>query len=190
MTWPGCCGSARTDTALPRRAAQHFADHLNGVLNRTVSDSRLSLIQVPGTNAFQLVRLVDGEQAPLELYGSTACLFVHHVIVVEDGRCGTESYGYRLQASESKLSWLIRWEYTREAPKPDYPYPLAHVHVNGAFASGDATLPKLHVPTRPVPLELVLWHLIVEWGVKPKRDDWQRILEDSMEGFAPSRHAP
>jgi hypothetical protein len=62
--------------------------------------------------------------------------------------------------------------------------------VNGAFASTDAVLPKLHVPTRPVPLELVLWHLIVEWGVKPKRDDWQHILEDSMGSFETSRRVP
>jgi hypothetical protein len=121
--WSGCCGSARTGTALPRRAAQHVADHLNGVLNSTVSDSRLSLIQVPGTNAFQLARLVDGEQAPLELHGSTVRLFVRKVIVVEDGRCGTEFYGYRLQTGESERSWLIRWEYTREAPTPNYPFP-------------------------------------------------------------------
>jgi hypothetical protein len=44
---------------LPRRAAQGFADQLNSVLNRTISDSRLSLIQRPGdSGAFQITRLV------------------------------------------------------------------------------------------------------------------------------------
>jgi hypothetical protein len=188
----GCFGSARTGTGLPRRAAQGFADHLNGVLNATVSDSRLSLIPVPGDPAaFELTRIVGRDSAPLELYGTTVRLFVRQVIVVKDGHCSTESYGYRLQTGESTSSWLIRWEYLRQQPKPDYPYPLAHVHVNGQRVSGArAALPKLHIPTSRLPLELVLWHVIVEWGVKPKRADWQQILEGSIRDFEARRSTP
>jgi hypothetical protein len=96
----GCSGSARTGIELPRRAAQRFADHLNGVLNSTVSDSRLSLIPLPADpGAFELTRLVDGDSAPLDLHGTTVRLFVRQVIVVKDGHCSTESYGYRLLGS-------------------------------------------------------------------------------------------
>lgn len=153
---------ARTGIELPRKAAQRLGDHLNEVLNSTVSDSRLSLISLPhDPDAFELTRIVGSDSAPLELHGTATRLFVRQVIVVKDGHCSTESYGYRLQAGESASSWLIRWEYLRQRPMPDYPYPLAHVHVNGQFASGaDVALPKLHVPTRRIPLELVLWHLI------------------------------
>jgi hypothetical protein len=87
---------------------------------------------------------------------------VRQLVVVIDGHCRTESYSYRLQGDELAKSWLIRWEFHREPPRPDYPYPRAHVHVNGTFPSGEST-GRLHVPSRRVPLELVAWHLIAEW---------------------------
>jgi hypothetical protein len=178
----------RTGIELPRRAAQRLADDLNGILNGTVSDSRLSLIPLPhDPAAFELTRIVDDDSAPLELHGTAMRLFVRQVIVVKDGRCRTESYGYRLQTGESPASWLIRWEYLRQQPKPDYPYPLAHVHVNGQLRSEATTLPKLHIPTRRIPLVLVLWHVIAEWGVKPKQDNWRQLLEASIAGFEPLR---
>jgi hypothetical protein len=178
----GCSGSARTGIELSRRAAQRLVDRLNGVLNSTVSDSRLSLIQVPGDpGTFELTRLIDGDTAPLELYGTTVRLFVRYVIVVKDGDFSIESYAYRLQTGRSRASWLIRWEYQRDSPRSDYPYARAHVHVHGAFPDGQQA-DRLHIPTLRVPLELVLWHLIAEWGVKPKRDDWQQQLEASIDG--------
>lgn len=187
----GYFGSVRTGIELLRSAAQSFADRLNGVLNSTVSDARLSLIPVSSDpSAFQLSRVVAGRRAPLELHGTTMRLFVGHVIVVEDGRCRTESYGYRLQTGELAASWLMRWEYLRKAPTPGYHYPLAHLHVNASLASTETALPKLHVPTGRVPLELVLWHLIAEWGVKPKQPDWQPILEESIDKFEAMRSAP
>jgi len=33
----------------------------------------------------------------------------------------------------------------------------------------------LHIPTARVPLELVLWHVITEWGVAPKADGWSEV---------------
>lgn len=38
--------------------------------------------------------------------------------------------------------------------------------------------------------ELVLWHTIAEWGVEPMRDDWQTLLEDSIDEFERRRRAP
>jgi hypothetical protein len=66
------------------------------------------------------------------------------------------------------------------------------VHVNADLlpAGADAALAKLHIPTRRVPLELVLWHTIAEWGVEPKRDDWQTLLEDSIDEFERRRLGP
>jgi hypothetical protein len=99
-------GSARTVIAAPRSAAQAYADHLNSVLNRTVS----------------------------------------------------------------------------------YPYPLAHVHFNAALADGTAA-DRLHVPTRRVPLELIVWHLVAEWGVEPKGNNWKAVLQESIAGFDERRRA-
>jgi hypothetical protein len=28
-----------------------------------------------------------------------------------------------------------------------------------------------------------LWHAIAEWGVQPRGDDWQALLEDSIDEF-------
>ena len=88
---------------------------MNGALNRTVSDSRLSVrpITEHDRDAFELRRVVGEDRVPLELDGTTARLFVRLLVVVEDGRCRTESYTYRIQADESRKSWQIRWEYRR-----------------------------------------------------------------------------
>jgi hypothetical protein len=185
-----CSGSARTGIELSRRAAQRFADHLNGILNGTVSDSRLSLIALPADpGTFEVTRFVDRDSSSLELHGTTVRLFVRYVIVVKDGRCRTESYAYRLQTDESAASWLIRWEYQRESPRSDYPYARAHVHVRGTFPDGKEA-DRLHIPTRRVPLELVLWHLIAEWGVKPKQQNWRQQLEASIDDIDGRRRTP
>jgi len=108
------------------------------------------LLALPySTGAFELIRLVDRASAPLDLDGTSARLFVRQIIDVVDGHCQVESFSYRLQAGESIESWLIRWEYYRAAPRPDYAYPLAHLHVNAAFADG-STVGRLHIPTRAV----------------------------------------
>jgi hypothetical protein len=108
--------------------------------------------------------------------------------VVVDGHCRTESYSYRLQGDELATSWLVRWEFHREPPRPDYLYPRAHVHVNGTFPGGEST-GRLHIPSRRVPLELVAWHLIAEWGVRSKTEDWQALLAESIAGFDERRTA-
>lgn len=178
---------ARTGATPPRSTAQAFVDHLNGVLNATVSDARLSLIPVPRDNAaFDITRLAGAARAPLELHGSTLRLFVRQTIVVVDDHCRTESYAYRLQTAVAANSWLLRWEYFRSRPRPDYPYPLAHLHVNGAFEGGDHA-DRLHLPTHRVPIELVIWHLLAEWGVGSRVDDWRAVLDESLRGFAERR---
>jgi hypothetical protein len=137
-------------------------------------------------DTFQLTRLVKDDDAPLELHGTAARLFVQQMVVVEDGLSRTESYSYCLQADASPQSWLIRWDYRREPPRTDYAYPRAHVHVNGML-SDLTVISALHIPTRRVPLELVIRHLITEWGVKPKSEDWQAILDESVEGLDKDR---
>jgi hypothetical protein len=137
-------------------------------------------------DAFELTRVVDGANASLELYGTAVRLFVHQVVVVDDGHCRTESYSYRLQADASLRSWLIRWEYVRDPPESDYAYPRAHVHVNGSFPD-EAPIGRVHIASRRVSLELVVRNLISDWGVKPRCDDWEAILGESVEGFEECR---
>jgi hypothetical protein len=127
---------------------------------------------------------------PFALAGTGLRLFVHQTIDVgEEGHCQTADYQYRLASGDEKADWLLRWEYFRTPPTPDYPYTRAHLHVKATLATGDRELPKLHVPTARVPLELVLWHAIAEWGVAPKAENWREILEASLSGFEQRRQA-
>jgi hypothetical protein len=140
---------------------------------------------------FTLARLRGTEPVSFALDGTTCRLLVVHRIHVVDDHCRTLAYQYRFSLTDEKASWLIRWEYLRQQPAPDYEYPLAHVHVNAAFAADETrALPKLHIPTERVALELVLWHLIAEWDVIPRRDDWRDVLGRSLEGFVRRRRSP
>jgi hypothetical protein len=56
------------------------------------------------------------------------------------------------------------------------------MHVNATLAAGP-DVHGFHFPTRRVPLELVLGHLIVEWDVTPLNDNWRTILSESIGGF-------
>lgn len=133
---------------------------------------------------------------PFALLGSSLRLLLVQTVEVIERRCHTVTYAYRLATSDAKRDWLVRWEYFRRPPKPDYRYPLAHAHVNAALhdAEAEARLAKptqhLHVPTARVPLELVLWHLIAEWGIEPRTPDWQRVLRESLAGFEQRRSSP
>jgi hypothetical protein len=167
--------------------AQGLAEHLNRVLNRTVSDSHLSVSPIVGTGEkFQLARLVERQNVPLQLRGTTASLFVRLVVVVEDGRPTTDSYEYRFQADESRKSWLRRWEYRREPPDADYPYSLGHLHVRGTSPDG-APIDREHIPAgwagHPIPLEEIIRYLISDRGVKSKSKDWKAILDESTKDF-------
>lgn len=143
-----------------------------------------------GTDTWLLNRSEEAQEAlPLELIGSSLTLFVEQQIRVVDDeeadggkKCQTLSYRYRLQ--DVSGSPLIRWEYDREVPREDYRYPLAHVHVHAQLAAGDQRdLEQLHIATGRVPLELVIRHLITDWGVRTKDDQWPEILNESLVGF-------
>jgi hypothetical protein len=184
---------ARTATAA-RSAAQAFADHLNAVLNQTVTDSRLSLLAIPQhERQFLIQRMIGKRAAPLTLRPSPLRLFFRQTIEVVDGHCETASYVYRLQAGDNPNSWALRWECFRRPPKSDYPYVLQHLHVNGTLAPGlvkpSASLSHLHIATARVPLESILQHLVTEWGVKAKTG-WRTVLDESREGFHRRATAP
>jgi hypothetical protein len=140
--------------------------------------------------------VIDRRIVSLALHGSRLRLLIAHTVEVEGAKCHTVSYAYRLISTEAKDAWLLRWEYFRRPPRPDYPYPLAHAHANASFAdpAAEKLLRKpaahLHVPTARVALELVLWHLIAEWEILPKTSDWRQVLLDSLAGYHERHTAP
>ncbi len=131
----------------------------------------------------------------LILHGSSLRLHVVQAIRLLDERVAVQSYGYRLQEDAERDSWLIRWEFLRRDPSPDHAYPRAHLHFNGVLASTTASqfLKKpeshLHIPTRRVAIESVIWHLIAEWGVQPRSENWRQLLTESIAGWDERRRA-
>ena len=59
-----------------------------------------------------------------------------------------------------------------------FPYPRCHLHVYASPTgyAQDRAFPRLHLPTRRITLEQVVWHLIQEHGVQPRRPDWHHVL--------------
>lgn len=91
---------------------------------------------------------------PFALLGSSLRLLLSQTVEVNEGHCHTITYAYRLATGDAKSNWLLRWEYFRRPPKPDYPYPLAHAHINAALLDADVEsmlvkpAPHLHCPPR------------------------------------------
>jgi hypothetical protein len=168
-----------------------YVDHLNRILNRTVSDSRLTALRdsrVEGSR-FVVCRYESGVTRPIELHGTSAHLLIQQTIDVAGDHCETVSYHYRFQQAEASKSWLFRWEWFRKPPKPDYPYPLAHFHVNARLTADDRDVSGLHFPSARVAIEQVVWGLVAEWGVTTKTEDWREILTESLEGFEERRRS-
>ena len=172
-----------------RARAQGFVDHLNGILNTTVTDGRLSLVPDPRHPAsFHFSARSDGEDVAMPLHGSRLFLFVKQIVVVGD-HVQTQQYSYRLQCDpRDRRSDILRWEHSRDRPE-GYGYALSHVHINGELVADPPTktTPRIHIPTGRVALELVLWHLLAEWGVESRTDDWQSVLQGSLDGFRDRR---
>lgn len=170
--------------------ARVFAEHLNRMLNTTVTDGRLVLTRSTARpDRFVLASFAARQRLPLALRGSDLSLTVEHELDVVGERCRTVGYRYRLQRGQRREHWLLRWEYDRYPPTADYRYPSAHVHFNATFRDPWAstqvrkTADHLHAPTSRVSLEAIVWHAIAEWGVEPRTGDWKHRLDESLAIF-------
>ena len=104
-------------------------------------------------------------------------LRVHHGPNAGPPRLQTLRSAFRYQAGHDvdDPRPLFVYEYNRSAPPR---YPRCHLHV---FAAPDhytleRPFPRLHLPTRRITLEQIVWHLIHEHGVQPRRPDWHHVL--------------
>lgn len=66
-----------------------------------------------------------------------------------------------------------------------------HLHLSGRLSPLDAgrgaepvALGQMHLPTGPVTLADVVRLLITEFGVEPRRDDWDAVLAAHQDPFA------
>ncbi len=99
-------------------------------------------------------------------------------------RLATTRASYTYQAGEGldDPRPLFTYQYDRNAP---FPYPRCHLHVFAAPNDYVQERPfsRLHLPTRRITLEQIVWHLIQEHNVEPRRDDWRQVLWRHEEWF-------
>jgi hypothetical protein len=121
-----------------------------------------------------------------------------------DGRrvkVSDSAYQYQLDADPDSKAWVFRYDYirdpsTRYKTSEPYPYPQAHLQVNGNLAV-KATLPKgslahVHFPTRRMPLEGII-RLLAEreqFGVPcaESPDVWRPLLTAAEAEFLSIAH--
>jgi hypothetical protein len=182
------------DTSLGR-AAQTFADHLNGLLARTITQSRLVRVTVPATGRVLISFRHDGQPvaAPLKTREGTVFLAISQHCESRptvDGahRPVTAEYRYAL-ATAPDAEPVLRWEYVRHRdPAGDGSEPQwCRHHIQGTtsidFGTGTRSLNEFHVPTGFVLIEEVIRFLIVDLGAKPLSEDWARHLDESYDKF-------
>jgi hypothetical protein len=173
-------------------AARMFCDHMNGVVNRTVTEARLVQVHVGGQPLVQVTFRQAG--APMEARLGTRFgpmwLYLGQVCgsrVMGDGRhqLYTARYKYTLRRDGSQEP-LFRWEYVRQ-PAPDAQWCRHHLQgeVPLPIRDGDSqlTLDDLHVPTGFTTVEEILRFCISDLGVEPLSREWDGILTDSYERF-------
>ncbi|MDE2903823.1 MAG: hypothetical protein OXP73_12455 [Chloroflexota bacterium] len=70
---------------------------------------------------------------------------------------------------------VFEYHYQRESG-PEHPRCHLHIHAIPRHYTGERPFPRLHLPTRRITLEQIVWHLIHEHGVHPRRPDWHHVL--------------
>jgi hypothetical protein len=160
-----------------------YVDYLNSILNQTVTDSRLVVLQ---RSSFLLVtRYQNGELQPLKLTPPSYLHFRQFAQVNAESKVVVQECRYIYSASndiDAEDKWIFRYEYSIQ-PEPNVPH--AHIHLN-AICNG-CSIKHIHFPTGRVSLEQIIAHLVLEHGIKPKTADWFNVLKDSHEGFVQRR---
>lgn len=88
--------------------------------------------------------------------------------------------GYNYTLNHSRYGEVFAYHWHRRTPQtPAHPHlhmGVALVGTDGHVRTGDAH--KVHFSTGPVSLESFLRLLITEFGVEPRRSNWEAILSD------------
>jgi hypothetical protein len=164
-----------------KEALQKYADYLNGVFNKTITDSRLIVWQ---RNSHLYITRYQDEWLPLELKPKGYLHFWQRAIVMPNGKVKVEECRYIYSLSKNpddEKQWIFRYEYSLN---PDKHVPHAHLHLNAY--RGNRPLRHIHFPTARISVEQIIAHLIIEHGTKTKRG-WFKLLADSHKGWIDRR---
>ena len=85
------------------------------------------------------------------------------------------TYSYQAGNKPDDRRPVFSYQFDHDTP---FPYPRCHIHVYGAPTgyAQDRAFHRLHLPTRRITLEQIVWHLIQEHSVQPRRPDWHDVL--------------
>ncbi len=172
-----------------REAGQTFYDHVNRVVNRTVTRARLVVIDVPPRIQVAFRQAGRPIKARLQTHFGRMGLYLGQVcdsVVGADGlqTLRTIEYRYTLTLAGTDEP-LLRWEYVRHPP-PGAEWCRHHLQgrpVELQIHRHLVPLDDLHLPTGYVTFEDVLRFCIVDLGVRPLHRDWSAILRESYEEF-------
>ncbi len=87
-------------------------------------------------------------------------------------KVSTDHYAHTLSESPALKPELFSWEWNAAEPR----WPHVHVHRRNPDFKG---LGKLHVPTGRVFFEDVLRFLFHDLDIRPARDDWREVLDET-----------
>jgi hypothetical protein len=87
------------------------------------------------------------------------------------------SYYYALEDPEGR-EILYHWH-----PQGLSTVTFPHVHIRAGGQLADTSIDEAHFPTGRVALEDVLRLAIREFGVSPRRVDWEEVLDSSQSAY-------
>jgi hypothetical protein len=172
----------------PRDVLRAFQDHLNVILNKTLTRYRLEFFP----------RLAKGNRAPLAFFNrrgvATAIPLAPthwHLSVIYQLRAipvggeyglGILAYEHRIHRNSSIDDEAeVRFEYVSPDIDPGFPYGRHHVQFHQDYhgVREGFSPQKLHIPTGGITIEHVIRFLIADLGVPPLTDRWQEELWES-----------
>ena len=167
---------------------QDYVSHLNRICNLVISDCHICALEGTQPNRYIITRYQNKALLPIALKPK-GCLDFYQEVSVSKGGIIVENYVYRyspLYTQDKEPQWVLRYEYNRS---PVEYIPHAHLHI--IANRGGKFLGRIHFPTGGrVSIEQIIAHLIFEYGVTPKCEDWFEILSKSHQGFLEKRGEP
>jgi len=166
-------------TVRPDSKIRPYVDHLNWLLNKTLTASRLSFLE--GTSDYRVItRYEQREIVPLELK-PRGWLHLRQGITVRphDGKILVQEAHYGFSFSEDpddESASVFMYHYHREG-RPNQPQ--SHFHVYGQ-RNGRA-LQEIHFPAGRVSIEQIAAHLLLEHRIRPmcSRQEAIALLRES-----------
>jgi hypothetical protein len=176
---------AKTQTL--KQFVNDYAEYLNAILNRTVTDSRLTLLAGPHPDIWLVTRYQNGKTLPLELRPS-GFLFFRQLVsreidpdpAVKDHIIVQEAvYTFALTENQDE-DWVFRYEWNRSQSKQSRPH--SHLHIKAVHpVFRDIDFERVHLPVGRLSIEQILAHLILEHGIEPKAEVRDTIIEELAE---------